>query len=214
MLACQSLFLHHSPHAALSILAFVQFFLTGFVLADVVVADWGEAPARSIGWDIVGLLGWPGLFLMLRFPALAHWLFPAWIFLLYCVAFRGPLANRILSNPWITTIGGMCYSIYLLHYEVISAAGRFTKRIGALSTPYWIYLLLQFLLVGQPFLFFAALTSSSLKNHVCGGTGHNAFGATHEKRFSFGGRSWKVTEPTCKRGTSRAKRAARRDGIE
>ena len=31
-----------------------------------------------------------------------------------------------LNNRWITTIGGMCYSIYLLHVALISAFGRFT----------------------------------------------------------------------------------------
>ena len=41
----------------------------------------------------------------------------------------------------------MCYSIYLLHYEVISAVGRLTRRLGE-AAPYWIYLSVQFALVG------------------------------------------------------------------
>ncbi len=42
----------------------------------------------------------------------------------------------------------MCYSIYLVHYEVISATARFTKGIAP-GIPYWIYLLCQFALVGS-----------------------------------------------------------------
>jgi peptidoglycan/LPS O-acetylase OafA/YrhL len=146
-LAAQALFLHHSPRASLSILAYVQFFLVGFLLVDVFLADWGEAPQRNLAWDLVALAGWPLLFVILHSRVLADWLFPAWIFLLYVAAFRGRLVNRFFSNRWIVAIGGMCYSIYLLHYEVISAVGRLTRRLGE-TAPYWIYLSVQLALVG------------------------------------------------------------------
>ena len=147
-LAAQALFLHNSPRASLSILAYVQYFLIGFLLADVFLAGWGEAPNRTLHWDVVALAGWPLLFVILHSQVLAHWLFPAWIFLPYCAAFCGRMANHFFSNRWITAIGGMCYSIYLLHYEVISAIGRLTRRLGE-SAPYWIYLSLQLVLVGS-----------------------------------------------------------------
>jgi peptidoglycan/LPS O-acetylase OafA/YrhL len=142
----QAFFLHHNPRASLSILAYVQFFLVGFLLADVFLASWDEVPQRNLVWDFVALAGWPLLFVILRSPVLAHWLFPAWIFLLYLAAFRGRFVNRIFSNSWIVAIGGMCYSIYLLHYEVISAVGRVTRRLGE-TAPYWIYLSLQLVLI-------------------------------------------------------------------
>lgn len=156
ILSAQSAFLHQAPRASLSILAYLQFFLVGFLLADVFASDWGEAPHRNLAWDMVALVGWPLLFVILRSRLLAHWLFPAWVFILYCAAFRGVIVNRLLSNRWITAIGGMCYSIYLLHYDVISAVCRFTKGIGV-EAPYWAYLLVQFLLVG-----FAIVTVCSL----------------------------------------------------
>ncbi len=139
--------LHPYPRASLSILAYVQFFLVGFLLADVFLESWGEAPRRNQGWDVVALAAWPLLFVLLHSRVLTLWLFPGWIFLLYCAAFRGRLANRFFSNRWITAIGGMCYSIYLLHYEVISAVGRVTRRLGE-NAPYWIYLSVQFALIG------------------------------------------------------------------
>ena len=146
-LSGQALFMHHSPRASLSILAYVQFFLVGFLLADVFLASWGEVPRQNLAWDFVALAGWPLLFVILHSPLLAHWLFPAWVFLLYFAAFRGRLANRFFSNRWIIAIGGMCYSIYLLHHEVISAVGRLTRRLGE-TAPYWIYLSAQLVLVG------------------------------------------------------------------
>ncbi len=147
-LSGQALFLQHSPKASLSILAFVQFFLVGFLLADVFLASWGEAPRRGLAWDVVALAGWPLLFVILHSNVLAHWLFPAWVFFLYCAAFRGRLVNHLFSNRWITAIGGMCYSIYLIHYEVIAAVGRLTRPWGE-TAPYWIYLSVQLTLVGS-----------------------------------------------------------------
>ena len=146
-LSGQALFLHHSPRTALSIVAYVQFFLVGFLLADVFLVTWGEVPRRNLAWDFIALAGCLLLFVILHSRVLAHWLFPAWILLLYFAAFRGRLVNRFFSNRWIVAIGGMCYSIYLLHYEVISAVGRLTRRLGE-TTPYWIYLSVQLVLVG------------------------------------------------------------------
>jgi peptidoglycan/LPS O-acetylase OafA/YrhL len=109
--------------------------------------DWKEAPRKDLYWDLAALAGWPLLFVLLRSPLLTHWAFPPMVFVLYCAAFRGRLMNWFFSNPWITAIGGMCYSIYLIHYEVISAVGRFTRRLSE-GVPYWIHLAIQLGLVG------------------------------------------------------------------
>jgi peptidoglycan/LPS O-acetylase OafA/YrhL len=147
ILSAQAVFIGDSPRLSLSIFAYLQFFLMGFLLADVFLADWKSSPRRTLYWDAIALVGWPLLFIVLRSETLTHWLFPCFAFILYCGAFRGLLANRFFSNPWITVIGGMCYSIYLIHYEVISAVGRFTRRISE-GAPYWLHLLIQFVLVG------------------------------------------------------------------
>jgi peptidoglycan/LPS O-acetylase OafA/YrhL len=166
-IGAQTVFLNRDPRFALSILAYLQFFLLGFLLADIFLVSW-QSPARSpFLWDILALAGWPLLFVALQSIALTRWLFPGMLFALYCAAFRGRCANWILSRPWITAIGGMCYSIYLIHYEVISAGGRFTKSIGE-GLPNPIYLLIQFVLVGVSIivvcgLYFLALEKPCMK---------------------------------------------------
>jgi len=50
----------------------------------------------------------------------------------------------------------MCYSIYLIHYEVISAVARFTKPVSE-GAPYWIHLLVQFVMVGSAVVFICGL---------------------------------------------------------
>lgn len=87
------------------------------------------------------------MFIGLQSDIRIRWLFPGLIFVLYCAAFRGRWTSRILSARWITAIGGMCYSIYLIHYEVISAVGRFSKTIGE-QLPDPAFLLVQFVIVG------------------------------------------------------------------
>lgn len=151
ILAAQALFLHGSPRTSLSILAYLQFFLVGFLIADVFIVDWMESPARNFSWDVIGFTAWPLMFFILHIPVLARWLFPPWIFFLFISAFRGRILNHIFVNRWITAIGGMCYSIYLIHYEVISAAGRFTKKLSE-GLPYWLHLSIQTVLVGAAIL--------------------------------------------------------------
>jgi peptidoglycan/LPS O-acetylase OafA/YrhL len=147
-LAAQSLLVGKHPRFELSILAFLQFFLIGFLLADVFLTNWKNSPRRTIHWDLIALAGWPLLFFVLQSKVLTHWLFPALVFALYCATFRGRWINRLFCNPWVTAVGGMCYSIYLIHYEVISGVGRFSKGLGAhLSNP--MYLAVQFVLVGS-----------------------------------------------------------------
>jgi peptidoglycan/LPS O-acetylase OafA/YrhL len=151
ILSAQSLFLSPSGRLSLSILAYFQFFLIGFLLADIFLADWQEVPLTNLYWDGVAIVGWPLLFFILRSEVFTHWLFPFLVFLLYCAAFRGSWSRRVLVNPWLTVIGGMCYSIYLIHYEVISAVGRFTKGIAE-NWPYWAYFLVQLGLIGASIL--------------------------------------------------------------
>jgi peptidoglycan/LPS O-acetylase OafA/YrhL len=122
--------LPQDPRLALSIAGYLQFFLMGFLLADVFLLDWRTPTQWPVFWDVVALAGWPLLFFSLQSETLTHWLFPLLALVLCCAAFRGRWTRRILSCRWVTAIGGMCYSVYLIHYAVISAVGRFTKVVG------------------------------------------------------------------------------------
>ena len=155
-LAAQLLLVPHHPRVQLSILAYLQFFLMGFLLADIFLTTWKDSSRRSFSWDAIALVGWPVLFLALQSRVLTHWIFPAMVLTLYCAAFRGRWINRLICNRWITAVGGMCYSIYLIHYEVISAVGRFSKSIGR-HLPSPLYLTLQFALVGSAIVIICGL---------------------------------------------------------
>jgi peptidoglycan/LPS O-acetylase OafA/YrhL len=119
--------------AHLSILRFLHFFLMGFLLADVLLVDWKGRPQKAPAWDLATLLGWPLLMVLWTLGQGTLWEalgFPAVALLLAVAAFRGPWTNRVLTTPWLTTLGGMCYSIYLLHNPLLGAALSITSRLA------------------------------------------------------------------------------------
>jgi peptidoglycan/LPS O-acetylase OafA/YrhL len=165
----QLLFITPGGRLSLSILNFLQFFLVGFLLADVYLTEWNEAPTSRWSWDLVSLVGWPALFYLWNSPELSRAitsfgtspilpavLFPIGTFFLYSAVFRGPLTNRIMTNQWITTIGGMCYTIYLFHNKLIGLIIGFTKGV-VVGTSYTPNYLVQCLLVIPPMLVACAL---------------------------------------------------------
>ena len=116
------------PRISRSVFGFLQFFLVGFLLADVYLVEWRSAPRQSLWWDVVSVAGWPLLLVLWTSESVSHWVFPPAAFLLYCAAFRGRLSRKAFSIPMVTAIGGMCYTTYLLHYQIISFMGRHTVR--------------------------------------------------------------------------------------
>jgi peptidoglycan/LPS O-acetylase OafA/YrhL len=140
------LFIGPESRLYLTIVRFLHFFLIGFLLADIYLLDWKESPAKSLRWDVVSLLGWPLLFFLWNHPELSRLFpggnlplvaavgFPLLAFLLYQAVFRGPVTNRVMTNPWITTVGGMCYTIYLFHNPII---GKIVSLTNAIAPTHW-----------------------------------------------------------------------------
>jgi peptidoglycan/LPS O-acetylase OafA/YrhL len=125
-----------------SILYYLPFFLAGFVLCDLYVTrrEW----KRSLRYDAIALCGWPLVWYL--GSTAGHVLFPFVIIALCLAAFRGRLCSAFFTNRVITDIGGMCYSLYLFHFLVISAVGRVTKP-WHLGQNFWVYFLLQAILI-------------------------------------------------------------------
>ena len=105
---------------AISMANYLQFFLMGLLLADVYVVDWRSRPRQHPGWDAVSIAGWPAILAVavLGSGHVDRVVLPWLAALVIVAALRGPRTNRALSNRWVTAVGGMCYSIYLLHYPI------------------------------------------------------------------------------------------------
>jgi peptidoglycan/LPS O-acetylase OafA/YrhL len=61
-------------------------------------------------------------------------------------ALHGRVFTRVLSMKWIAIVGGMCYSIYLLHYPVL-VLGAKVLRANGLTRGYWLWPLYAVLLL-------------------------------------------------------------------
>jgi peptidoglycan/LPS O-acetylase OafA/YrhL len=100
----------------LSILAFVQFFLVGLLVADLYVDGWNRIP-HTLWWDLISVPLW--VFMFWFQPRTFEFVGPLVLPILFVGAFKGVFIPRFLRNPFVTTIGGMCYSIYLTHRTAI-----------------------------------------------------------------------------------------------
>ena len=122
-----------SPVQHFSLVGLFQFFLTGLLLADLYVNGWGEKGKRRL-WDVVGVASL-GLFLLGGRAGWFYLLLPLIGAGLFSAAFLGVTTSRLLSNRYITTVGGMAYSIYLVHIPVMFVLGRaLPKNVFVFST--------------------------------------------------------------------------------
>jgi peptidoglycan/LPS O-acetylase OafA/YrhL len=124
----------------------LQCFLVGFLLTELYVTKQLLPPAtrpKSAGylWDVAFMLACAAVVWGETRPIMMF-LLPAAIFVSGLSAFRGAWCPRLLGCPWVATIGGMCYTIYLYHPVLLSVLIRVT---GKLRTG-WVYvdLLAQF----------------------------------------------------------------------
>ena len=137
---------------SLSLLGYLQYFLFGFLLADLYVLDPSfSAPAKGRGWDVVAALSWCALLIGWTSGDAGMVLVPFAMFAAFVSTFRSPIARRIFTHPILTTAGGMCYSIYLLHLWVIGRAEKLIYSVRPQPTAYWP----ELLVVSVPVLAFA-----------------------------------------------------------
>lgn len=103
----------------LSVFNYSHYFISGFILTDIYLVDWKENPNRYFTGDIISLLG-ISLMLMIIFDAVDEQFFlPISILIIFIGVFTGRISNFIFSRKLLTTIGGMCYTIYLYHQLII-----------------------------------------------------------------------------------------------
>lgn len=109
---------------------FLQYFFTGILLCDIFLLDSDKLERLNRWWIFVlGLaLLVPITCTELSFtPSLIlRILFPPMLLVVYLIVFGNKWWNKIFSLNGITLIGGMCYSIYLLHNLFISTVSRVT----------------------------------------------------------------------------------------
>ncbi len=129
-----------------SLAPYIEYFLAGFLLVDFYLSKKTFAAApRSMKWDLVA----PAVVVCVTSLGWSIWYYDhllPWLILIGCISgFRGRISSWLLSRPVITTVGGMCYTICLYHYQMPSAILRVTRPFE--THILWLDFLIQPLMV-------------------------------------------------------------------
>lgn len=124
------------PWIHLTLLAQFQYFLLGLLVADLYVT--GDLKLSPKVWDALGIGGLAllcatGAMTSIDQPYIPLMAVPL-MFLIMLGALWGDAFKRVLSIGWVSIIGGMCYSIYLLHHPIQDLVLRATGRISFSSS--------------------------------------------------------------------------------
>ncbi len=91
----------------------------GFLLVDVYLVEWRGRVTKTAWWDLPGLLAWASIPFVIGLGKAAAPLLPGVVFLAYLAAFRGRYLAGFFRSRFVTAVGGMCYTIYLYHSQMI-----------------------------------------------------------------------------------------------
>lgn len=115
------------PNLAMTLPVFIQHFLVGILFTSLYTGKyWLKIKKKNPLWDIISIVA---IIIIFFNNHITLYAFDLCLFLLMIGAFKGVLINMFFSNPLITTFGGMCYSIYLIHYGVIYGVQRIFTEV-------------------------------------------------------------------------------------
>lgn len=104
-----------------SLLVHLGNFLTGILFALIYYKQSNWMKQKNWVYDLIGVFAILLLFKFYKPQAyiLNSMVFNLAILLLFIGVFKGKMMNYIFTRKFIYTIGGMCYSIYLIHYVIL-----------------------------------------------------------------------------------------------
>lgn len=120
-----------------SLLFFYEYFLCGFLMADIFLNKWNKSPSKSLWWDVIALASIAGA-ASLHDPIRV----PLMVLVFFIWAFKGLLLNKVCTNRWIVVTGGMCYTLYLYHGAIMRLTSPSILSLVHLSVaPELVYIL-------------------------------------------------------------------------
>lgn len=139
-------------HLPYTVFASMGNFLAGFLVADIFLVDWNRQPVSRRVWDLLAIPGWLvvlPLYSVLKTVPGTHVpvprvLLPLLFAGLICVAFKSVFVRSFLRLRGVAIVGGMCYTIYLLHFPPMRVLARFLPvphLPGGLSAATLLYLI-------------------------------------------------------------------------
>ena len=107
-------------HFPLTLLTYIPYFAVGFLLAETYAIDWREESPSRAGADFVAFVAWMVLLFVFQIRIPCRTLIVAGgLYVAVGASLQSNFIKRSLANRVVRTIGGMCYSIYLLHLVLL-----------------------------------------------------------------------------------------------
>jgi peptidoglycan/LPS O-acetylase OafA/YrhL len=139
MLIAGSIFASHllemqfGPWHAMLLTKFFHLFLVGILVNLLIFGGWVPQTIPRAIWDTGFVAAIAVLYVIDKHKGsmlAAAAQVPCYL-ALFVAAFKGAFFRRFLSLPWIFTIGGMCYTIYLIHLPILQVlAGSVMRTSG------------------------------------------------------------------------------------
>jgi peptidoglycan/LPS O-acetylase OafA/YrhL len=130
-----------------SLLVYLINFLVGIVLAYLYLSKISFFKSKNNLWDLISIFAFFGLFYFYKpqnnFVNIIMLNLSIFVFILSI--FKGKVTNWFYTQPIVYTIGGMCYSIYLLHYAFFHLSVKLTSKLNYF-TNYKLNLLTQIII--------------------------------------------------------------------
>ncbi len=133
-----------------TILGQLQYFLVGILMVNLYLQQKLQPGSGTRWWDLAATIS---IFSMIAFRWVTGYgktmLFVFILSILFIGAFRSGAFNRFIKRPWIMAIGGMCYTIYLLHLAIAQASIELLLKIvpDAQNSLLWFSIYALFFLV-------------------------------------------------------------------
>jgi peptidoglycan/LPS O-acetylase OafA/YrhL len=123
-LGTQTLISHTHPVLASSLIADLCFFIAGIIVCDLAIASDLWKDQRRPSWDIIGCIAIVAGYSISTRAFWSNAAMASFFGIAAIAAFRGTALARLMAARWLTAIGGMCYTIYLLHVPLIYLLGH------------------------------------------------------------------------------------------
>lgn len=138
-----------------NLFSYLQYFMVGFIVADLFVSNWQEKPIKNCWWDFIGIFS-SVLILLILLTQQNSVVFaiPLLVMGTMIASFRGILCSKITNSIWLATIGGMCYTIYLYHNIACDVAMHILVKV--LPGQHYLMYLLMSLFTVVPLLLMAS----------------------------------------------------------
>lgn len=140
----------HFPLKA-TLLGQLQHFMVGMFVADIYLSERKALLQTNRIWDIIAPVAMVFMMYTWTEEYLKSLIFMVALTSLFIAGFKGPLLRSFLRNKMVAIIGGMCYTIYLIHLPLLEMLFTFTHHLH--WTNYFLANFLLQCLIALPIIF-------------------------------------------------------------